>query len=141
MEDLHGHEIDRSQRHYRSIEVGSIFCDWLTWAWSISICSTYFCCSGYIYQDRPVAYGIDQSLWKTTFWTSVFFGRFLIFFVIILVKNYILIFNNCFINFNFEFLIEIKDNIVILKIFRLIEHKVYEISLIWHSYHFFGLEK
>ena len=36
-----------------------------------------------------------------------------------LVKNYILIFN-IFINCNFEFLIEIKDNIIILKIFRLI---------------------
>ena len=47
-----------------------------------------------------------------------------------------LIFNNCFINFNFKFLIEIKGSIAILKIFRLIEHKVYAISLIEHSYHF-----
>ena len=52
-----------------------------------------------------------------------------------------LIFNNCFINFNFKFLIEIKGSIAILKIFRLIEHKIYEISLIEHNYHFFGLKK
>ena len=49
-----------------------------------------------------------------------FFWGFLNFLKIILVKNYILIFNNCFINCNFEFLIEIKGCIVILKIFRLI---------------------
>ena len=48
------HMIDRSRWRNRSIEVGSSFCDRLTWAWSISICSVYFCCSGYIYQDRPV---------------------------------------------------------------------------------------
>ena len=45
-----------------------------------------------------------------------------------------------FFNCNFKFLIEIKGSIVILKIFGLIGHKIYEISLIGNSYHFFGFE-
>ncbi|WZZ34718.1 hypothetical protein YC2023_018119 [Brassica napus] len=45
---------DRSIPKTRPIEVGSSFCDRLTSAWSISICSAYFCCSRYISQERPV---------------------------------------------------------------------------------------
>ena len=144
LKDLPGHGIDRSRWRDRSIEVGSSFCNRLTWAWSISIWSAYFRCSGYIYQDRPVqierllTWSIDSFEKKTSNF-KFFWGDFYIF-LIILIKNYILIFNNCFINRNFEFLIGINGSIAVLKIFRLIEHKVYEISLIGHNYHILGLK-
>ena len=53
---------------------------------------------------------------------------------------YILIFNNCFVNCNFKFIIDIKDIIDILKITNLMTHKIYEISLMRRSYHFFCLK-
>ena len=52
------------------------------------------------------------------------------FILITLIIYFVLIFNNCFGNCNFEFIIEIKDIIVILKIISLMKHKVYEISLL-----------
>ena len=65
----------------------------------------------------------------------------LYFILINLTIYYFLIFNNCLVNFNFEFIIEIKSIIAILKIISLMGHKVYEISLMRHSYHFFGIKK
>lgn len=56
-------------------------------------------------------------------------GIFNVFIFTTLIKNYILIFVNC----NFEFTIEIKDNVDILKTISLIKHKIYEIILIKHS--------
>lgn len=49
--------------------------------------------------------------------------------LIILIICYILIFISCFISCNFEFIIEIKNIIAILKIISLLKHKVYDISL------------
>ena len=78
LDDLPGHGIDRSRRCDRLTEVGSSLCDWLTWAWSISICSAYFRCSGYIYQDRPVQIerlltGSIDPFGKKKLWTLGFF--------------------------------------------------------------------
>ena len=58
------------------------------------------------------------------------------FILITLIIYYILIFDNCFVNCNFEFIIQIKGTIVILKIISLMRHKVYEISQLEHSFHF-----
>ena len=48
------------------------------------------------------------------------------FILITLIIYYILIFNNNFVNFNFELIIEIKDIIAILKIINIMKHKLYE---------------
>ena len=56
--------------------------------------------------------------------------------LITLVIYYILIFNNCFVNCNFEFIIKIKGIIGILKIISLIRYKVYEINLMGYNYLF-----
>ena len=63
------------------------------------------------------------------------------FILVTLIIFYILIFNDCFVNCNFKFIIKIKRIIVILKIICLMEHKVYEISPIRYSYHFLGVKK
>ena len=86
----------------RLIEMESSFCDQLTWAGSMSICSAYFCCSRYIYQDQPVQTerlltGSIDPFEKKKLPTLVFFGL-LVFFLINPVENYILIFNNYFVN-------------------------------------------
>ena len=62
------------------------------------------------------------------------------FILITLIIYYILIFNNCFVNCNFEFIIKIKGIIGILKIISLIGHKVYEINLMGYNYLFFCLK-
>ena len=49
------------------------------------------------------------------------------FIIITLIIYYILLFNNCLVNCNFEFIIEIKGIIAILKIISLMEPKLYEI--------------
>ena len=51
------------------------------------------------------------------------------FILITLIIYYILILKICFVNCNFEFIIEIECIIVILKILSLTRHKIYEISL------------
>ena len=59
------------------------------------------------------------------------------FILITLVIYYIIIFSKCFVNCNFEFMIEIKGRYCHFKKNNLIKHKIYEISLMKHIYYFF----
>ena len=135
---------DRSSISDRSIPMRSGFADRVNWTSSISICYAFLCVL-HIDQDRLVRIDwvlIDRSHWIEYLWCLVilfyFIWGFLMFsFVLItLIIYYILIFNNCFVNCNFEFINEIQVTIIILKIISLMRYIVYEISLMKHYYHF-----